>query len=487
MERPWPLTGRDAELRAVAAALRPGAAGIVVAGPAGVGKTRLARDAVGGRPGPRYTVVWAFGSLAARSLPLGAFAGLLDIPAGDPAGTVGRVLRQLDRMRPFVLVVDDAHLLDEHSAILLHRVALRRLAPVLVTVRSGESAPDAVTSLWKDEHVGRVDLAPLDLRQTAELVSRVLGGPVESSSVYRLWELTRGTPLFLRHLVIGEVAAARFTPASGLWQWTQKPVLTQELVGLLRDEFGSLDAGLHEVVDVVSLAEPVAIDALAGLTSIEEVERAENRGLVQVEGGVARLAHPLYGEVRRGAMGALRARRLRGRVAQTLDAGNDLIRRAVLTLDSDLPPDPVLFLSAAQAATSMYDLPLAERLARAAASGSDPIARLVHAAALSWLSRGKESEAILADLAEAAPDGPLRTFAHVHRAGNFLWTMARPDLASRRWPPPRPARRSRSMSRRCRWPSQQLSVTPPRCFVVGRSCYVTSCRTTSRESSSPPR
>ena len=32
MERPWPLTGRDEELRRVAAAIRPGAAGIVVAG-----------------------------------------------------------------------------------------------------------------------------------------------------------------------------------------------------------------------------------------------------------------------------------------------------------------------------------------------------------------------------------------------------------------------------------------------------------------------
>ncbi|WP_164983866.1 AAA family ATPase, partial [Cellulomonas endophytica] len=45
MERLWPLAGRDAELRAIAAATRPGAPGVVLAGPAGVGKTRLAREA----------------------------------------------------------------------------------------------------------------------------------------------------------------------------------------------------------------------------------------------------------------------------------------------------------------------------------------------------------------------------------------------------------------------------------------------------------
>lgn len=46
MERSWPLTGRDDELRRIVAAIRPSTAGIVVAGPAGVGKTRLMHEAV---------------------------------------------------------------------------------------------------------------------------------------------------------------------------------------------------------------------------------------------------------------------------------------------------------------------------------------------------------------------------------------------------------------------------------------------------------
>lgn len=429
MEGPWPLTGRDEELRTVAGAIRPGAAGIIVAGPAGVGKTRLAREAAAVRGGRGSTVVWGHGSTAARPFPLGAFAGLLDVPAGAAAETIGRALDQLARQQPLVLAVDDAHLLDEHSAIVLHRVVVRRMAPVVVTLRTGEPAPDTVTSLWKDDHLPRLDLAPLDVAQTTGLVARVLGGPVESASAHRLWTLTQGSPLFLRHLLAGEVSAGRFTPASGIWRWSSDPAISPELAALLEREIGGLAAGVRDVVDLVALAEPVAVPTLSALTSPADVEEAEGRGLVRTDGLVARLAHPLYGEVRRAAMGTLRARRLRGRVAQTLATAPDPIPRAVLTLDSDLPPEPALFLEAAEAATRMYDLPLAERLARAAAATGDPVARLVHASALSWLSRGDEAETILADLAEHAPDSGIRAMAHVARTGNLLFTMARPDEA----------------------------------------------------------
>lgn len=431
MERSWPLTGRDEELRRVAASLRPGAAGIVVAGPAGVGKTRLVREAVRAPRGRGAAVVWAQGSTAARPFPLGAFAGLLDLPTGDAAETIGHALDHLARQRPWVLAVDDAHLLDDHSAIVLHRVVMRRLAPVVVTLRTGEPAPDTVTSLWKDDHLPRLDLAALDLAGTADLVARALGGPVESASVHRLWTLTEGSPLFLRHLLTGEVAAGRFTVATAMWRWTSEPAISPELADLVEREIGGLAGGVQDVVDVVALAEPVAVPTLASLTSVSDLEVAERQGLIRVDGQVARLAHPLYGEVRRAAMGTLRARRLRGRVAETLAATPDPIPRAVLTLGSDLPAEPGLFLEAAQAATRMYDLPLAERLARAAAATGHPVARLVHAATLSWLSRGEEAEVILADLGETAPDAEMRARAHVHRTGNLLWTMALPDEARR--------------------------------------------------------
>ena len=486
MERTWPLTGRDEELRRVAASIRPGAAGVVVAGPAGVGKTRLAREALA-LVGTGVTVVWAHGSTAARPMPLGAFAGLLDLPAGDAAGTIGRALDQLAGRQPLVLAVDDAHLLDEHSAIVLHRVVVRRLAPVLVTLRTGEVVPDIVTALWKDDHLSRLDLGPLDGSATSGLVAGVLGGPVDSASVHRLWTLTQGSPLFLRHLLAGEVSAGRFTPASGIWRWTSQPTISPELADLVEHEIGSLAPAVKDVVDLVALAEPVAVSTLGALATPSGLEEAEERGLVRTEGLVARLAHPLYGEVRRAAMGAQRARRLRGQVAVTLPVGPDPIPRAVLTLDSDLPAEPALFLQAAEAATRLYDLPLAERLARAAATTGAPVARLVHAAALSWLSRGDEAEAILRDIAATAPDAEMRAMAQLHRTGNLLWTMARPEEARRTLEAAEASARFPSTSPRCPSPWRRRPATSRPSSPAVRSCCRRTFPTTWPGSWPPPR
>jgi len=77
-------------------------------------------------------------------------------PGGDPLSREdhGELLRRYVRAvaegaggRPLVVFVDDAHLLDNGSAILLHQLALTRAATVLATVRSGEAVPDPVVGL----------------------------------------------------------------------------------------------------------------------------------------------------------------------------------------------------------------------------------------------------------------------------------------------------------------------------------------------------
>jgi hypothetical protein len=44
----WPLVGRQAELEALVADIREARGGVVLAGAAGVGKTRLAKEALAG-------------------------------------------------------------------------------------------------------------------------------------------------------------------------------------------------------------------------------------------------------------------------------------------------------------------------------------------------------------------------------------------------------------------------------------------------------
>ena len=65
---------------------------------------------------------------------------------------------------------------------------------------------------------------------------------------------------------------------------------------------------------MVTLADPVAI------------EEAETRGLITVSNAapnaIARLGHPLYGEVRLVQAGRVRLERLRGRIAHAIAAAN---------------------------------------------------------------------------------------------------------------------------------------------------------------------
>ncbi|MGQ0719058.1 MAG: LuxR C-terminal-related transcriptional regulator, partial [Pseudonocardiales bacterium] len=148
----------------------------------------------------------------------------------------------------------------------------------------------------------------------------------------------------------------------------------------------------------------------------------------------ARLAHPLYGEVQREQMGRLHARRLRGRIACALAAtdgrrAGDTLRRALLVMDSDLQPDPVLLTDAARRATELGDLALAERVARAAvAAGGGFESRLLLGNALHW-SRRAEADAELASLAALARTDAERAEAVIPRAAALFFTLGRPTEA----------------------------------------------------------
>lgn len=438
----WPLIGRTEELQLVVSLSRrrDAPAGVVLAGAAGVGKTRLAREVLAAAARGGALTRWAAATASARALPLGAFAAVV--------GTVGSDATQLVRRAGAALLtgagpggvvvgVDDGHLLDDVSALLVHQLVLGQAATVVVTLRSGEPTPDAVTALWKDGHLPRLELQPLSEEETAELVEAALGGPVEGATARRLWSITRGNVLYLRELVQSERDAGRLRAVAGVWQWTGTPHLSPGLLELVQERIGALSDAEREVVEVLALGEPLGVPVLTRLTSAEAVERTELRGLVdvQLDGGrlEARLAHPLYGEVQRMRCGQLRARRLRGRIAAALAAtgarrADDALRRAVLTVDSDLPPDPGLLVHAARQAASLVDAPLAERLARAAiAAGAGVEARQILASVL--VGFGQVAEAELDALASHAGTDRDRARATVLQVASLAWMAAQPAEA----------------------------------------------------------
>ncbi|MFI9422678.1 LuxR C-terminal-related transcriptional regulator [Streptomyces achromogenes] len=197
LELPWPFTGRSEELERVRAASAGGRPGIVVTGPAGHGKTRLITEAVRGLDHVRVT-----GTPEARDLPLAAFAHLL-----PDTVSLHRAVRALSGVR--VLVVDDAQLLDETSAALVHQLAVHGRTRLIVAAADGAPAPGAVSRLWTGELLPRLPLGPLPPEDTARLLA---GAALEPLTVRRLHQACRGDLRLLRDLL---TALTEPTPVPG--------------------------------------------------------------------------------------------------------------------------------------------------------------------------------------------------------------------------------------------------------------------------------
>ena len=79
------------------------------------------------------------------------------------------------------------------SAALVHQVVSEGVCRTVVTVRSGEPAPDAIESLWTGGWARRIDLRGLSLAETGELLPSVLGGAGGRGDAAALWETSGGT------------------------------------------------------------------------------------------------------------------------------------------------------------------------------------------------------------------------------------------------------------------------------------------------------
>ncbi|KUI45824.1 AAA family ATPase [Mycobacterium sp. GA-1199] len=349
--------------------------GAVLIGPAGVGKTTLARAAADRLAGAYHRVDWVTATAPMAAVPFAAVSRLVDIADTGKTADVLRSAREtLGDGR--LLVVDDAHLLDPLSAALIYQLAVSGTAALIVTVAPAGVMADGVSALWDDGLVERIDLEPPghDDRRVAASV--------------------------------GEFVAA-------------------------------LPASAHRVLEYLAVDDPLALDELEALVGPEPVEAAAASGAVVIDDGWVHPAHPLFADSIREALGGPELRRLRGELVDRL-AGRpgqgavDRLRRAVLALDSDSPQGPTELSAAAAEALRLGDLVLSERLGRAALQGApgDLPTRLTLAYALAWQGRGRDADAVLDGVDGAAlSETELMAWA-LPRAANQFWMLSEPERAT---------------------------------------------------------
>ncbi|MCL2734121.1 MAG: AAA family ATPase, partial [Actinomycetia bacterium] len=240
------FVGRDRELTRVVDALARPSALVLIEGEAGIGKSRLVREALAVADGegtrtlvavcPPFLEAFTLGPLVdalrqaapgVGGLGLSAVAGALRPlfpewadglpPAPEPPADAGaarhRLIRALaellDRLGVEVLVVEDVHWADAATLDFLVYVASRRPRPLtlVLTSRPEEVAADSPLLRLTSRPVEgvcqvRAVLGGLPVREAAGLVSSMLGGePVSAGFAAFLHGRTEGVPLALEECV----------------------------------------------------------------------------------------------------------------------------------------------------------------------------------------------------------------------------------------------------------------------------------------------
>lgn len=254
--------------------------GVVLVGPAGVGKTRLATESLAIAVRIGFATARVLATRAAASVPFGALAQLLTSPLGDDVLGPGALRAAGDAVaahaggEPFMLLVDDAHLLDSASATVVHQLVMSTDTFVVVTVRSGEPCPDPIAALWKDEMAVRIDLGPLGREDTERLVSELLDGIVEAATARAVWERSGGNPLFVRELVAGAVESGVLQAVDDIWRLVAPLRPSPRLDELVGDRLSDLSPEELAAFELVVVGEPLDLTVLLELTDAPKIGRA---------------------------------------------------------------------------------------------------------------------------------------------------------------------------------------------------------------------
>ncbi|MGY0064164.1 LuxR C-terminal-related transcriptional regulator [Streptomyces sp. LZ34] len=444
--RSWPLTGRDGTLTELTWLMEhPAPPGLLIMGPVGVGKTRLARELLSRTTVPQGRVLAASATESAAQIPFGALAHLLPatLPTAEGRPNLLRILADalLAHVRDGrrILLVDDAHLLDDGSAALLLHLAVRGGVRIVLTARSGMPMPDAIAALVRGNYASRVDVPPLGPDSVSRLLERTLCGPVQTATARRLWECSGGNVLWLQQLVDAGLVSGRLALIAEVWCWQGPFQLSAHLVDLVSQRIGQLSSEVQRAAELLAFAEPLGVMVLEQLTSAAMMDELDHRNLLLSEEDgrrtQVRLAHPLYGEVLRRQTPPHRRRKYCRDLATAIQRTGmrrreDLARVGGWRLEAGDLTDPQFLQSAADHAILTMDFTLAARLAQAACdAGGGASARRALAVALGHTGDGVQAEQVHSGLAQAVTPERDQLRSVQLRAVNMYLSLDRPSDA----------------------------------------------------------
>ncbi|MFF3313663.1 LuxR C-terminal-related transcriptional regulator [Streptomyces sp. NPDC002952] len=365
----WPLIARERELSAFEAVWNSRhCRGVMIYGPAGVGKTRLAEECVARAVRGGWNAKKIKATSAAASIPLSALSSIIpnSVDMSDPVKVFSATARGLaEANQRWIVWIDDLHFLDATSAVLLRQLINSGVIRVVGTLRTTEKVSEAVAMLTSGDAIHRIDVSLLNEHQVDAVLHAALGQPVGRSTLRTLYQASGGNLLFLRELILGAEQDRTLVHHGEIYDLSvASPTATPELSELIEKRLSTVDRAGREVLELMSLVEPLALADAESLTCTQVLAQMETNGLIHVITSGRRtalsLAHPLYGEVLRSSLSAEhRGGILLQQVERIMQYGakrwGDVVQIAILRLSATGTADPFVLTQAARLACHAHD------------------------------------------------------------------------------------------------------------------------------------
>jgi DNA-binding CsgD family transcriptional regulator/tetratricopeptide (TPR) repeat protein len=319
------LVGRRSEMSGVNRFLEllpEGPAALVLEGDPGIGKTTVWRTAIDAVRSRSYRVLVCRASESERAL---SFLGLGDLfesvadedledlpepqrfalelallrsasPGQSSPDRVGVARGTLNALRasaakaPTVVAIDDAHWLDPPSADVLRFVAHRLTDEPLgfvVSERTGRASSLELDQAFPRGALVRIRLGALSFEELEEVVRLHLAVAFTRPTWRALHRISEGNPFFA--LQLAEAIARR----GGRLQ-DEGLSLPERLADVVRERLTVLSPSARAaLLPIAALAQPTLSLVGAGAAQAEGVEEAVRAGVLQIDAGRLRFAHPL--------------------------------------------------------------------------------------------------------------------------------------------------------------------------------------------------
>lgn len=322
-----------------------------MAGP-GIGKSTMI-EAITERLTGEMIVVQIHGSSALSRVPFGILAPYTgELTAEDsvsPVAVLRSVWSYFEKLKagkdtPLLLMMDDAHHLDEATASIVADMISAGWASVVAAGRPRPGLPQPLAQLWYDGLADRVDLRPLNREQIEEILTHALDGTVPAGTVDTIWNASGGNPRILDALLHDAAEGGQLAKRNGIWMLIGPlPAEGPRLTNVVVKDMLRRTPEEQEALKLICLAEPVSRKVIEDISGAEVVRSLlDQQMVVESQGSPAdlRIWNAMFGEALRQTISVSRSlqllERIRADLTNTPAAAEGRLRSVEWTLECGL-------------------------------------------------------------------------------------------------------------------------------------------------------